>query len=120
MKKTSRDHLEDIQHELTLVMQFIQEGKNAFLQDARTQYAVMMAYARIGEIVKQIPDEVLARQAQMEWREIKGFRDVLIHRYFDVNMLRVWEAVEKLPVLQMAVETLLDTLPTDDESDDTP
>lgn len=67
----------------------------------------MMAYARIGEIVKQIPVEVLTKQPQIAWRDIKGFRDVLIHRYFDVNIERVWEAVEDLPNLRAAVELFL-------------
>ena len=119
MTKTIRDHLDDLTTELRFLVQFTQEGKDAFLQDERTQYAVMMAYVRIGEIVKQIPDEVLSTQAHIEWREIKGFRDVLIHRYFDINVVRVWEAVEKLPALQNAVQTLLATQPAD-ESDDTP
>jgi uncharacterized protein with HEPN domain len=66
-----------------------------------------MAYARIGEIVKQIPVEVLTKQPQIAWRDIKGFRDVLIHRYFDVNIERVWEAVEDLPNLRAAVELFL-------------
>jgi len=119
MKKTIRDHLEDLRHEITLVAQFIEEGREAFLQDERTQYAVMMAYARIGEIAKQIPDETLLAQPYIEWREIKGFRDVLIHRYFDINVVRVWEAVEKLPTLEAAVDALIAAL-HDDESDDTP
>ncbi len=55
MNKTTRDHLEDLQHEARLVAQFTREGKEAFLRDERTQYAVMMAYVRIGEIAKQIP-----------------------------------------------------------------
>lgn len=119
MTRTVRDHLEDLQRELTLVLQFTQEGEMAFLRDERTQYAVMMAYARIGEIAKQLPDDLLTAQPQIEWRELKGFRDVLIHRYFDINPARVWEAVEKLPALHSAVTALLAALPPA-ESDDTP
>jgi uncharacterized protein with HEPN domain len=116
MSKTSRDYLYDLIHELTLVARFTRDGKDAFLQDERTQYAVMMAYARIGEIVKQIPNSVLANQPQVEWREIKGFRDVLIHRYFDINVLRVWGAVEQLSALQAAATALLASLPPDEDN----
>jgi uncharacterized protein with HEPN domain len=107
MTRTTRDLLEDLNHEVALIAQFTQAGKSAFLQDERTQYAVRMAYAHIGEIAKQIPDAILFTQPQIEWNKIKGFRDVLIHRYFDINAVRVWDAVEKLPALQQAVETLL-------------
>lgn len=109
--RSLRDYLEDLQAEVDAVVRFTQDGKEAFMDDERNQYAVMMAYARIGEIVKRIPDEVLETQPQIEWRDIKGFRDVLLHRYFDINVVRVWQAVEKLPELQTAVQTLLDQFP---------
>lgn len=74
-----------------------------------------MRVSRIGEIVKRIPDEILFTQSHIEWREIKGFRDVLLHRYFDVNIERVWEAVEKLSSLKNAVNALLADIPEDDD-----
>ena len=110
-----RTHLEDLLHEIDTIRRFTSTGKIAFLADDRTQYAVMMAYARIGEITKQIPNEVLAAQPHIEWREIKGFRDVLLHRYFDISIERVWEAVEKLPTLRAATESLLSDFPSEDE-----
>lgn len=113
-----RDFLDDLKSEADAVARFTSEGKTQFLEDDRIQYAVMMAYARIGEIVKNIPDELLATQPQVEWKDIKGFRDVLMHRYFDVNVARVWEAVEKLPALQAAIEALLAVLPDDDDDPD--
>jgi uncharacterized protein with HEPN domain len=74
----------------------------------------MMAYARIGEIAKQIPDDIFSKQPQVEWRDLKGFRDVLIHRYFDINLERVWAAVEKLSELQSAIDALLADLPAEE------
>lgn len=109
-------YLHDLQAEIAAVERFSTEGKIAFLSDERTQYAVMMAYARIGEIIKRIPDSLLMTQPQVAWKEIKGFRDVLMHRYFDVKIVRVWEAVERLPALRSAVEALLAELPPDEES----
>jgi uncharacterized protein with HEPN domain len=112
-----RDYLEDLMVEINAVAQFTAEGEEAFYADERTQYAVMMAYARIGEIAKQIPNDVLARQSQVEWADVKGFRDVLLHRYFDVKLARVWEAVEKLPALRAAVAALIESLPSEDHEE---
>lgn len=78
----------------------------------------MMAYARIGEIAKHIPVDVLETQPQIEWKRLKGFRDILLHRYFEINIGRVWEAGENLPALRAAVETLLASLPLDEETPD--
>ncbi len=87
-------------------MRFTEDGEVAFFDDDRSQYAVMMAYARIGEIAKRIPTELLVTQPQVPWADVKGFRDVLLHRYHEINVERVWEAVEGLPALRAAVEAL--------------
>lgn len=112
---TIRIYLQDLLTEISLLETFTAEGEAAFHRDDRTQYAVMMAYARIGEIAKRLPDSLLATQPQAEWRGIKGFRDVLLHRYADISPQNVWEAVQKLPVLRAAVEFLLANSP--DERD---
>ena len=114
--RDTRTHLEDLLHEIVVVERFTATGKAEFLADERDQYAVMMAYARIGEIVKQIPNELLATQPHIEWRDIKGFRDVLLHRYFEIRVERVWDAVEKLAALRAAVEALLSSLPPEGEA----
>ena len=110
-----RQYLHDLRVEITAVEQFSADGEAAFLRDERTQYAVMMAYARIGEIVKRIPESLLMTQPLVAWKEIKRFRDMLMHRYFDIKIVRVWEAVEQLPALRVAVEALLAELPPDEE-----
>ncbi len=109
--KDQRDYLEDLLVEIRRIARFTEAGRDAFLADERDQYAVMMAYSRIGEILKQIDDALLAAQPQIDWKSIKGFRDVLIHRYFDISIERVWQAVEQLPALRAAVEALLADLP---------
>lgn len=109
----TRKYLSDLLAEIALLEDFIRDGEAAFLSDERTQYAVMMAYARIGEIVKRIPDDLLNQHPEAEWRNIKGFRDVLIHRYDEILPERVWDAIEKLPILRSATEAML----ADEEQD---
>lgn len=115
MSRTA-DYLHDILVEVQLLASFTVEGEEAFYQDERTQYAVMMAYARIGEIAKRLPDSLLALRPEAEWRDVKGFRDILLHRYDEVAPQRVWAAVIKLPILRAAVEALLETAGAEDET----
>lgn len=103
----TRDYLLDLLDEIAKVESFSADGEAAFFADDRTQYAVMMAYARIGEIAKRLPQDLLDTQPEAEWRDVKGFRDVLLHRYDEINPKRVWTAVQKLPVLRASVEALL-------------
>jgi len=37
-------------------------------------------------IVKRIPEEVKKKYADVEWKEAAGFRDVLIHDYFGIDL----------------------------------
>ncbi len=112
-----RDYLQDLLTEIHLLESFTAEGEQAFYADERTQYAVMMAYARIGEIAKRLPESLLATQPEAEWRDVKGFRDVLLHRYAEISSRRVWEAVQKLQMLRTATESLLASLPAENEDD---
>lgn len=107
---TTRDYFLDILDEIHKIQAFSSEGEAAFFADTRTQYAIMMAYARIGEIAKRIPESLLETQPEAEWRNVKGFRDVLLHRYDEITPERVWSAVRKLPVLRASVETMLTDL----------
>ena len=109
--------MHDLATEIRLIDTFTAEGEQAFYADERTQYAVMMAYARIGEIAKRLPDLLLETHPEAEWRDIKGFRDVLLHRYAEISPRRVWEAVQKLPVLRAAVEALLEAMPPENDDD---
>lgn len=109
----TREYLSDPLSEIEKAEKFSSVGKEAFYKDDRTQYALMMAYARIGEIAKRIPNDVLARHPEAEWKDVKGFRDVLLHRYDEINPDRIWLAIQKLPTLKAAVEALLKDFPAE-------
>lgn len=55
-----------------------------FLLDKRTQDAVVRNFQIMGEAAKRVSAELRAKDARVPWREIAGFRDVLIHRYDEV------------------------------------
>jgi len=62
----------------------------------------------IGEAVKQVSPEFRRKHDQIEWTQIAGFRDKLVHDYHGVNLKILWDVIqEKLPGLKDQVTKLL-------------
>ncbi len=73
----------------------------------------------IGEAVKALPDDLLATQPTIPWRQIARMRDHLAHRYFDTTHAILQATVDKdLPDLERAIAALAHSLPQDDPDAD--
>lgn len=74
--------------------------------DRRTYRALKNALAEIGEAVKTLPPELLARHPAVNWRGWAGLRDVVSHQYFNLELPALRPAVTgELPGL-IAAATL--------------
>lgn len=75
--------------------------KIKFAEDKLRQSAIIRQLEIIGEAVKNIPSAFREKYPSVPWKDIAGFRDVLSHAYFGVNIDRVWGIIEKdLPSLK--------------------
>ena len=75
-----------------------------FRQDEKTQSAVIMQLALIGELAKRISPKT-KETIMLPWKEIAGFRDNAIHDYFDIDLAIVWNTVQiDLPELKDALK----------------
>lgn len=63
------------------------------------------------EAVKNIPDDVKEKNPDVDWKNIAGLRDILIHAYFGIDDDIVWDVVEnKIPELREEIERLITRL----------
>jgi len=86
-------------------------GRDDFLRDPKTQDAVVRNFEIIGEAAKRVSETTRDLAAEIPWRRIAGFRDILIHQYEGVDLQQVWERVTKdLPALRNALEKLREHL----------
>ena len=80
-----------------------------FSADSKTQDAVIRQYEIIGEAVKKTACGGDRKGPRSPMRQIAGFRDILAHAYFAVELPIVWEAATvKVNELQAACRRLLD------------
>ena len=68
----------------------------SFLSDDKTKRAFARSVEIIGEAVKNLSDILIAQNPQIQWRNIAGMRDKLIHGYFSVNYKLVWDVVKNV------------------------
>ncbi len=67
----------------------------------------------VGEATKNISLEFREKHPAIEWRELPGLRDKLIHRYFGVKWEIVWDVVEsKIPQIKQQIEDILKEIET--------
>lgn len=71
------------------------------------QGAVIRNLQTLTESSQRLSDEIKATEAQIPWRELAGFRNVIVHAYLGVDLEAVWLVVEQdLPVLSDAVSRM--------------
>jgi uncharacterized protein with HEPN domain len=65
---------------------------------------ICWSFIVIGEAIKALPEELLARHPAVDWKGFARFRDVLAHQYFRIDRALLWKAVSiSLPPLRDAV-----------------
>jgi uncharacterized protein with HEPN domain len=104
MSYRERQQLADIQAAIDAIRSHLQRGD---LSDGLIFDAVRIRLLEIGEAVKALPDDLLATQPSIPWRQITRMRDHLAHRYFDTAHAILQATVdEDLPNLECAVHAL--------------
>lgn len=105
MTDRQRQRLADIQAAIDAIRAHLQRGD---LSDGLIFDAVRIGLLEIGEAVKALPDDLLATQPSIPWRQIARMRDHLAHRYFDTAHAILQATVDQdLPDLERAVRALL-------------
>ncbi len=100
MKKDSV-YIEQILESIGKIRKFTEDyTRESFFSDQKTQSAVIMQLALIGELAKRISENSKA-QINLPWKDIAGFRDRAIHNYYQVDLNIVWDTITMdLPELE--------------------
>jgi len=79
-------------------------NKDKLMSDRLKRSAIVREIEIIGEAVKNISESLKNKHPEIEWKEIVGTRDKMIHHYFGVDLNIVWDIIKiNLPDLKTKI-----------------
>ena len=79
-----------------------------FKENEMLMRAVGMTIINIGELVKNLTEEMRLAYPRIPWKAIAGFRDIAAHKYQTLHMEDVYETiVQDFPPLKKQIEDIL-------------
>lgn len=106
--RSDRERLLDIKEAIEKMEKYSSQGYSAFLSEERNQIWVIHYLQVIGEAANYLSDDLTAKYSDIPWADIVGLRNLLVHQYFGIDIVRVWETVEHdIPILKSRVEEIL-------------
>lgn len=66
-----------------------------FLRNNLIKDAVVRNFEIIGEATKNLTVEFRQSYPDIDWKGLAGYRDILIHQYFGIDYLMVWNMSQK-------------------------
>jgi uncharacterized protein with HEPN domain len=111
-KRGDREFVSDIREAMERIQKYISDmSYEMFLQDTKTQDAVIRNIEIIGEAAKNLSPDFRKKYSHVDWKKIAGMRDKIIHFYFGVKWDIVWAVVkDKIPALIEQINSILNEL----------
>ena len=82
--------------------------RSTFFNSHIVQDAVVHNLQTLAESTQRLSDPLKATEPNVPWREITGFRNVLVHGYLGIDLEAIWNVVEHdLKELTKAVERMM-------------
>lgn len=109
MRLRDKTALKKIVSEINIALEFVGDTSlENFLGNELMKRAVGMTAINIGELVKNLTDELRSANPQVPWKDITGFRNIAAHKYETLNMAQVYQTVkESFPELKLQIEQIL-------------
>ena len=112
MPRDIRLYLDDMLEAVTKILDYTTGmDYDAFINDPKTQDAVVRNLEIIGEAAGRLPEDIRDAAPEIEWRKIVALRNILAHEYFGVSLPVVWDIVQnKLDPLETSCQKLFQNI----------
>ena len=103
--------IEDILEACRRIVEYVLNmDEQTFAADQRTVDAVVRNLAVIGEAAKHLPEDLITKNPDIPWAEMRGIRNVVVHEYFGISIPIIWKTVqEDIPPLIPPLQDILDS-----------
>jgi uncharacterized protein with HEPN domain len=92
---------------LDRILEYTSGERTRFDASRMVQDAVIRNLQTLAESSQRLSSEIKGTEPQIPWRELAGFRNVIVHGYLGVDLAAVWLVVEQdLPALTEAVQRM--------------
>lgn len=106
--KDDRLYLIHIAECIDRIEQYTSGGKDDYMKSTLIQDAVTRNLQILAESSRRVSDPLKASHTGVQWRDIAGFRNVLVHQYLGVDLDYVWRVIEDdLPALKLQIHAML-------------
>jgi uncharacterized protein with HEPN domain len=100
------DHILDCLHRIDEYV----ENREQFYSSHLVQDAVIRNLQVMAESSQRLSDKIKQANPQIPWKEISGFRNILVHDYLGVDLDMIWSVVEQdLSALEQALIQIQDS-----------
>ncbi|MGH7800095.1 MAG: HepT-like ribonuclease domain-containing protein [Thermodesulfobacteriota bacterium] len=73
--------------------------------------AVIRNFEIIREASKNIPENLRRKHNELPWKRMIGFRNIAIHKYFEVDLETLWIVIkERLPEIKPVIQQIIKIL----------
>ena len=116
MNKDDRDkdilnHIVKYCNEIVEAQTYFGNSYEVFLSNTIYRNATAMCILQIGELSGYLTDSFKDTYCGVPWRNIKGMRNIMAHKYGDISMTVLWEAVtDDVPLLMDYCKQILNDI----------
>jgi uncharacterized protein with HEPN domain len=65
-----------------------------FKSNSMIRFASIKQMEIIGEAARYVTEETRSKYPDIEWKEITGLRNILVHEYFGIDSDLIWQIIE--------------------------
>jgi len=105
-----KNNLVYIEHMIDCILRIDEyvNSKEDFYQSHLIQDAVVRNLQTMSESSQRIANSIKINYPEISWREISGFRNILVHDYLGLDLDMIWSVIEQeLPKLHTTLQIML-------------